>query len=82
MDEFPSIAMEMLETHMNKQTDNPVLTVAEATEYLRLKKRTLDNMRWMGTGPKFRKHGGRIYYDFAELKEWSLNSRRNSTSEY
>ena len=54
----------------------------EAAKYLRLKKRTLDNMRWMGTGPKFRKHGGRIFYELGELKEWSLNSRRRSTSEY
>ena len=74
--------MMMLETAMNTENDNPFLTVAEAASYLRLKKRTLDNMRWMGTGPKFRKHGGRIYYHVDELKEWSLNSRRNSTSEY
>ena len=52
------------EITMNDKSDNPFLTVAEAANYLRLKKRTLDNMRWMGTGPKFRKHGGRIYYDF------------------
>jgi Helix-turn-helix domain len=64
------------------KSDNPFLTVAEAASYLRLKKRTLDNMRWIGTGPKFRKHGGRIYYHVDELKEWSFNSRRNSTSEY
>jgi Helix-turn-helix domain len=67
---------------MNTPSDNPFLTVAEAAAYLRLKKRTLDNMRWMGLGPQFRKHGGRIYYHIDELKEWSLNSRRNSTSEY
>ncbi len=67
---------------MTEKPDNPFLTVAEAAAYLRLKKRTLDNMRWMGTGPKFRKHGGRIYYQVDKLKEWSLNSRRNSTSEY
>ena len=47
---------------MNSRESNPFLNVAEAAEYLRLKKRTLDNMRWMGTGPMFRKHGGRIYY--------------------
>jgi Helix-turn-helix domain len=63
-------------------TKSPFFTVDEAATYLRLKKRTLDNMRWMGTGPKFRKHGGRIYYYEEELKEWSLNSRRQSTSEY
>ena len=67
---------------MTDQSDNPFLTVAEAAQFLRLKKRTLDNMRWMGNGPKFRKHGGRIYYHVDELKGWSLSSRRNSTSEY
>jgi excisionase family DNA binding protein len=67
---------------MQNNPNTPFLTVEEAANYLRLKKRTLDNMRWMGTGPKFRKHGGRIYYHEEELKEWSLNSRRQSTSEY
>lgn len=67
---------------MAGDTETPFLTVAEAAEYLRLKKRTLDNMRWMGTGPKFRKHGGRIFYHKDELIEWSKNSRRQSTSEY
>jgi Helix-turn-helix domain len=67
---------------MTEETNSPFLTVEEAATYLRLKKRTLDNMRWMGTGPKFRKHGGRIFYDLGELKEWSLNGRRRSTSEY
>jgi len=70
------------EATMIDSSKSPFLTVDEAATYLRLKKRTLDNMRWMGTGPKFRKHGGRIYYHEEELKEWSLNSRRNSTSEY
>ena len=52
--------MMMLETNMNTQIENPFLTVAEAATYLRLKKRTLDNMRWMGTGPKFRKHDVKV----------------------
>jgi len=67
---------------MANETETNFLTVEETANYLRLKKRTLDNMRWMGTGPKFRKHGGRIFYDKDDLKEWSLNSRRRSTSEY
>jgi hypothetical protein len=69
-------------TQMNDEPETPFLTVAEAAQYLRLKKRTLDNMRWMGTGPKFRKHGGRIFYHKEDLVEWSRNSRRQSTSEY
>ena len=67
---------------MNSRESNPFLNVAEAAEYLRLKKRTLDNMRWMGTGPMFCKHGGRIYYHFDELSRWSDDSRAMSTSQY
>jgi hypothetical protein len=67
---------------MDNETATPFLSVEEAAAYLRLKKRTLDNMRWMGTGPKFRKHGGRIFYHLDDLREWSENSRRRSTSEY
>ena len=67
---------------MDNTTISPFLTVEEAANYLRLKKRTLDNMRWMGTGPAFRKHGGRVYYHEEELATWSLDSRVHSTSEY
>jgi hypothetical protein len=67
---------------MTDQPETPFLSVEEAAKWLRLKKRTLDNMRWMGTGPKFRKHGGRIFYHRDDLVEWSQNSRRRSTSEY
>jgi Helix-turn-helix domain len=67
---------------MEEANQNPFLNVGEAGAFLRLKKRTLDNMRWMGTGPSFRKHGGRIYYHIDELKEWSLASRAKSTSQF
>ena len=56
------------------------LATAEAAELLRLKKHTLENMRWQGTGPKFRKHGGRIFYHRAELEQWSEQNRRQSSS--
>jgi hypothetical protein len=67
---------------MNDDLQSPYLTVRQAGEYVRLAKRTLDNMRWMGTGPQYRKHGGRIYYHVDELMKWSLDSRYQSTSEY
>jgi Helix-turn-helix domain len=67
---------------MEDANQNPFLTVSEAGDFLRLKKRTMDNMRWMGTGPSFRKHGGRIFYHIDELKEWSLASRAKSTSQF
>lgn len=49
----------------------PFLTIAEAAELLRVKQRTLDNLRWHGQGPRFRRHGGRIVYHRDELLAWS-----------
>ena len=67
---------------MENETQRQYLNVQEAAEFLCLKKRTLDNMRWTGRGPSFRKHGGRIFYVLRELEDWSLSTRSNSTSEY
>jgi len=50
------------------------LTVPEAAAELRMAKRTLDNHRWKGTGPKFRPHGGRIVYRLGDLWAWSEES--------
>ena len=66
--------------HMASQRWSQLLTTAEAAEFLRLKPHTLENMRWQGTGPPFRKHGGRVFYHRAELKEWSDQARRRSSS--
>jgi len=63
-----------------KPRKSPFLTTVEAAELLRLKPHTLENMRWQGTGPKFRKHGGRIFYHRSELQQWTDNSRRQSSS--
>jgi excisionase family DNA binding protein len=65
---------------MSKDETSPFLSVEEAAAYLRLKKRTLDNMRWQGTGPRFRKHGGRILYHREDIVEWSESRRRRSAS--
>lgn len=50
---------------------SPFLVTTEAADYLQLKKRTLENMRWRGQGPKFRKHGGRVCYHLDDLEDWS-----------
>lgn len=47
------------------------LIVPEAAAELRMAKRTLDNHRWKGTGPRFRRHGGRIVYRRGDLLAWS-----------
>ena len=55
------------------------LTIAEAAELLRVHRRTLDNMRWRGTGPAFRRHGGRIVYQRDELLAWSAERKARNT---
>jgi hypothetical protein len=54
------------------------LTTAEAAEFLRLKKHTLENMRSPESkgGPPHRKHGGRVFYHIDDLIAWSKSSRR------
>ncbi len=70
----------MDETRLGTE-DSPYVNVEEAAAYLRLKRRTLDNMRWIGGGPKYRKHGGRVFYHRDELKAWSESRAFKSTSE-
>ena len=50
---------------------SPYLTALEAAAYLRLEERTLNNMRWRGEGPSWRKHGGRVVYHKDALDNWS-----------
>lgn len=65
---------------MARHRRSTLLTTTEAAELLRLKEHTLENMRWQGTGPPFRKHGGRVFYDREEILEWSNRARRRSSS--
>jgi predicted DNA-binding transcriptional regulator AlpA len=65
---------------MAEEPASPFLDVIEAAAYLRLKRRTLDNMRWQGIGPRFRKHGGRVVYHRDDLNDWSEGAKRRSTS--
>jgi hypothetical protein len=52
----------------------PYLTNAEAAEWLRLSPRTLEKLRVIGGGPRFRKLRRRVVYAVADLEAWS-NSR-------
>ena len=50
---------------------SPFLTSQEAADYLRLDVKTLNNMRWRGEGPNYRKHGGKVVYHMDDLAYWS-----------
>jgi predicted DNA-binding transcriptional regulator AlpA len=49
----------------------PYLTPDEAALFLRLSRRTLDNLRSLGSGPRYRRHGGRVFYHKQDVEDWS-----------
>lgn len=53
----------------------------DAAVHLGLSARTLEKHRCFGTGPLFRKLGGRIVYAIADLDDWAELGLRTSTSD-
>ena len=53
----------------------------DAARYLGLSARTLEKHRCFGTGPFYRKLGGRIVYAIEELARWADLGMRKSTSD-
>ncbi len=53
----------------------------EAARLLSLSARTLEKYRCHGTGPTFRKLGGRVVYAIADLEAWANQSACRSTSD-
>lgn len=58
---------------------NTFLSVVEAASYLGISRRLLDNWRYQGGGPKYRKHGGRVLYLRDDLDQWSKDREYSST---
>jgi len=65
----------------NPQTDgaSPFLNTRDAAIYLGMHLRSLENMRWRGEGPRYRKHGGLVRYHVGDLESWS-DSRGNGAT--
>ena len=57
------------------------LRTPEAARLLGLSHRTLEKHRTYGTGPAYRKIGGRVVYAPADLQAWVEKGVRTSTSE-
>jgi predicted DNA-binding transcriptional regulator AlpA len=57
------------------------LRTPEAARFLSLSHRTLEKHRTYGTGPAYRKIGGRVVYALADLQAWVARGTRSSTSE-
>ena len=57
------------------------LRTPEAARFLGLSGRTLEKHRTYGTGPVFRKLGGRVVYAIDELEAWAERGTVASTSD-
>lgn len=67
-------------TEEQKKNGCKFLSVKEAADYLGLKRSTLDHYRWIGGGPRYRKHGGRVKYTAPDLDQWSESRQFQDTA--
>ena len=58
-----------------------MLRTAEAGRFLGLSGRTLEKHRVYGTGPVFRKIGGRVVYAISDLQDWADRGAQVSTQD-
>jgi len=57
------------------------LRTPEAARFLGLSGRTLEKHRTYGTGPAFKKLGGRVVYAVADLQAWANRGTKKSTAD-
>lgn len=57
------------------------LRTPEAARFLSLSGRTLEKHRTYGTGPAYRKLGGRVVYSIDDLQAWAERGAVTSTSD-
>jgi predicted DNA-binding transcriptional regulator AlpA len=57
------------------------LRTPDAARFLGLSGRTLEKHRTFGTGPTYRKIGGRVVYRIEDLQRWADQGLRTSTSD-
>jgi hypothetical protein len=58
-----------------------LLRTPEAARFLGISIRTLEKHRTYGTGPVYRKIGGRVVYAVEDLQAWSAIGARKSTTD-
>lgn len=57
------------------------LRTPEAARFLGLSGRTLEKHRTFGTGPAYRRLGGRVVYTVEDLQHWANLGTKHSTSD-
>lgn len=61
----------------NSPPTSPFLNTAQAAFYIGLSRRTLEEMRGDGRGPRYRRHGRQIRYHIDDLNDWSLSEHHS-----
>lgn len=61
--------------------DIELLTTEQAADFLGLSPRTLEDWRYKGGGPRYKKVGRSVRYVKAELIEWVQEGTREHTSQ-
>jgi hypothetical protein len=54
-------------------TDKTFLNQHELSKRWKLSPRTLERWRWLGTGPRYHKIGGRVIYRLEDIEAWEQN---------
>lgn len=68
-------------TRPNADMPPRLLRTQEAARFLGISIRTLEKHRTYGTGPTYKKIGGRVLYAIRDLEAWSDIGTRKSTSD-
>jgi predicted DNA-binding transcriptional regulator AlpA len=68
-------------TNAPPETTQRLLRTPDAALLLGLSARTLEKHRCYGTGPVYRKLGGRVVYALEDLRNWADQGVRRSTSD-
>ena len=74
---LPAITQQPAQTSQSAR----YLTNNEAAEFLRLSPRTLEKLRVIGGGPRFRKFGRRVMYAIVDLEAWADSRSFEMTSD-
>ncbi|MBS0412592.1 MAG: DNA-binding protein [Proteobacteria bacterium] len=66
---------------LDPRTPNQYMRTPAAGRHLGLSGRTLEKHRTYGTGPRYRKIGGRVVYALSDLEAWADKAAQMSTTD-
>ena len=65
----------------NVLAPTPLATAEEIATFLRTTSQVLATKRYLGTGPKYKKLGSRVYYDWDDVQAWVDSGTQQRTDD-